>query len=96
LLPEDLAQRGDLNLQVVLLDDELGPDALEERSLVTSRPACSTSAMSTSNARGPSTIGSPSFSNRRSPGCNSKSPNRYPALCVDSIIARGYYRSPLR
>jgi len=35
LLPEDLAQRGDLNLQIVLFDDELGQTQSSNSSLVT-------------------------------------------------------------
>jgi hypothetical protein len=30
LLPEDLAQRGDLHLQIVLFDDELRPDPVQQ------------------------------------------------------------------
>ena len=74
-LTEHLAQRAHLHLQVAFLDDQTGPDQIEQLVLVTVRSRRSISAMSTSKARAPSLTGVAPCSTARSRGRSSKPEN---------------------
>ena len=73
---EDLAQRRDLGLQIILLDDPAGARrARSAHPLLTTAPRTSISAISTSNARPPSSTGRLSASSARRCDRTRKRPN---------------------